>query len=310
MRTPIEILHYVPSSFASSEASRALITLLNTRQSTHKLIVVLHGLHSCGENRLLNDTPCPNQAETHKLILQSADSVIALSGSSAKVCNTWRSIYQGKARILRIDHPGLFAQAESVSKTHSSYAFIGGISRSKKIHTNYSISMLLEMCREQGVRVWEHWSNIRPPLRISQAWKQTSGLLSDIEWSGLISNARVVLCPYTTQIQTVSGLLSEALSVGRFVLSTSFELSIEMKLLFPKLVLIEDNIERWPALIQQLPQLPLSITAGIPTWDSFAQSIVLEIIASKSDNLLLHKASHYNNISIGNTGVLRNDYSS
>ena len=43
-RAPIEILHYVPSSFASPEASQALIDFFKSRREPRKLIVILHGL--------------------------------------------------------------------------------------------------------------------------------------------------------------------------------------------------------------------------------------------------------------------------
>jgi hypothetical protein len=281
-RTPVEILHYVPSSFAGPEASRALITLLNSRRESHKLFVILHGLHSYGEDRLLDDTPCPNQAEHIRLMLLTAESLTALSESVARACHTWHAKFGGRARILRLDHPGLFALTTRLTATRGSYAFIGGISRSKKRHTAGSISTLLDLCWRQGVRVWEHWTNLPASAPVPRAWRQTSGVLNDGEWSDLISHARVVLCPYQTRIQTVSGLISEALSAHRFVLSTSFELAVEMKARVPALVLIEDNIQRWPALIRELPLPRTRITTGIPTWDSFARAMALEFAPMES----------------------------
>ena len=127
--TPVEILHYVPSSFASTEASRALMTFLNSRQASHKLFVILHGLHSCGEDRLLDDTPCPYQADHIRLMLQTAESLTALSESVARACHTWHLAFGGRAKTLRLDHPGLFVPTAKLTTTHGSYAFVGGISR-------------------------------------------------------------------------------------------------------------------------------------------------------------------------------------
>jgi hypothetical protein len=285
--TPVEILHYAPSSFESPEASHALITFLNSREESQKLFVILHGLYNYEEDRLLNDALCPNQAEHIRLMLQTADSLTALSESVARACNIWRAMFRGRARILKLDHPGLFIPTARPATTHGSYAFIGGISRPKKNHAGGTIPALLDLCQHRGIRVWEHWTNLQPSSPVPKAWKQTCGILSDVEWGDLISHAQVVLCPYQTRIQSVSGLIAEALSAHRFVLSTSFEIAIEMNARLSTLVLIENNIQRWPDLIRNLPQSGKCIVTGIPTWNSFARSIVSEFSTSELKGLTL-----------------------
>jgi len=188
----------------------------------------------------------------------------------------------GRARIVRLDHPGLFVPTTRLTAPRDSYALIGGISRSKKSHADGSIPTLLDLCRRQDVRVWEHWTNLPPSTLVPKAWRQTCGFLSDVEWSDLISHAQVVLCPYQTRTQSVSGLISEALSAHCFVLSTSFDLALEMKARVPELMLIEDNIQCWPALIRQLPHSRRPFDNGIPAWDSFACSISLEFPTPQS----------------------------
>jgi hypothetical protein len=154
---------------------------------------------------------------------------------------------------------------------------LGGISRPKKDHRSGAIRQLICLCERSGVRIWQHWTNIPQPQLLTHSWRHTSGLLTDSQWSSLVSHAKVVLCPYQTRIQSVSGLISEALSVERFVLATSFELALEMQSRAPALVHIEDDLHRWPSLILQLPSPNGCGSAGIPTWDSFAKCIAQEL---------------------------------
>ncbi len=275
--TPTWILHYVPSGFASPEASRALIKLLISRRDSHKIFVILHGLHSFGENRLLDDALCPEQERHICLMLHLAESITALSDSAAKACRTWQTRFGGRAKLLRLDHPGLFAPTERISATRGSYALVGGISRSKKNRSAGSIVTLLDQCGRQGVKVWEHWTNVPPSEPTTCTWKRTFGRLTDAQWSHLISRALVVLCPYQTRIQSVSGLISEALSAQRFVLSTSFELALEMKQRAPEMVVIEDNLQRWPYLIRHLPRSGGCVSTGVPTWDRFAECFARQL---------------------------------
>jgi hypothetical protein len=133
VRAVPSLFHYVPSSFASPQASRTLIEFLVSSKDDDKILIILHGLHSLGESRFLNDTICSDQESHIRLMLQRAELVIALSDSVADACCTWQSRFGGKARLVRLNHPGLYVPTGNTG-TGSSYAFLGGISRSKKDH--------------------------------------------------------------------------------------------------------------------------------------------------------------------------------
>lgn len=275
--TPASVLHYVPSSFANSQASAALTEFLLSSNHDEKILIILHSLYSCGEKRFQSDIVCPDQERHIRLMLHKAESIIALSEGVAKACRTWQARFGGKARLVRLDHPGLYAPVRS-SETGGSYALVGGISRPKKDHTSDRIGELVDLCEDRGIRVWQHWTNAERPQWLRRSWRQTSGLLTDTEWSSLVSHAQVVLCPYQTRIQSVSGLISEALSADRFVLATSFELAFEMQRRAPERICIEDNLECWPNLIRQPPSSRNCARAGVPTWGSFARHIAMELM--------------------------------
>lgn len=275
--TPASLVHYVPSSFASARASGALTQFLFSSKDDEKILIILHGLHSDGESCFQSDTICPDQERHIWLMLHRAESIIALSEAAAKACRTWQARFGGKARLVRLDHPGLYAPIRRAD-TRGSYALLGGISRSKKDHTTGKIGELIDLCQNRGIRIWQHWTNVERPQSLRRSWRQTSSFLTDTEWGSLVSHAQVVLCPYQTRIQSVSGLISEALSADRFVLATSFELALEMQRRVPARMCIDDNLECWPDLILQLPSLPSYASACVPTWDSFARHIALELL--------------------------------
>lgn len=275
--TPISVLQYVPSGFATPETSRALLQLLASRQKADRMFVILHGLHRYGEDRLLDDTPCPDQEQHIRAMLQTAESIIALSQTAEATCTAWQTSFGGKANLLRIDHPGLYELPADGAVSDKSYALLAGISRSKKNHAADPIVALLDACRRDGVRVWEHWANVPPSTQTVPAWRQTFGVLNDIEWAQLVSQARVVLCPYRTRIQSVSGLVSEALSAQRCVLSTSFDVAVEMNQRYPDMVIIDDNLHDWPQIIRRVHPENVRPATSIPTWKSFAASLASQL---------------------------------
>jgi hypothetical protein len=215
-------------------------------------------------------------------MLQAAESICALSSSAARACRTWQSQLGGDSRLHTLNHPGLFQPTLTTSWIDAGYALLAGISRTKKINSSGPIITLLDRCRHQGVRVLEHWTNVRFSAPTDRSWKQTYGFASDMAWSNLVSNARVVLCPYQTRVQAVSGVMSEAISAGRFVLSTSFDLALEMQEQYPTRVFLEDNLKLWPQLINQLPHTNGPVVTAIPSWDSFASSLASELSGSRS----------------------------
>jgi hypothetical protein len=274
--SPISLLHYVPSSFINAEASRDLIQILAASKSDENICVILHGVHGREEARFQRDGICPDQEIHLRLLLQKAKIIFALSEAVAEACRTWQTQFGSSARIIRLDHPGLFAATCSREMGHS-YAFVGGISRPKKDHRSARIQELIDQCETLGVRIWQHWTNIQRPRPPLTSWMQTSGLLTDVQWSSLISGARAILCPYETRIQSVSGIISEALSAGRFVLATSFDLALEMHRKAPALVRIEDNLQNWPNLLLGLPSCGSIRSPVVPTWEAFAESVSREL---------------------------------
>jgi hypothetical protein len=267
------ILHYVPSAFSSPHASSRLIELLTSQGPFRRFIVILHGLYRPNERRLMEDSPCPDQELHLRLILQTADVLIALSHSVANVCRAWQSDYSGRARLDIIPHPGLFASPSLAAPSFPPFAFVGGVSRTKKRYDDEALTYIVDRCSEGGALLWAHWTNLPAYAARLPAWRQTTGLLGDSQWSDLISNARVLLCPYQSRAQSVSGLMSEALSVGTPVLATSFDFAREMKTQNPDLVFIDNDLRRWPLLISTLLERRRPRPASIPTWRSFAISI-------------------------------------
>ncbi len=146
------IVHYVPSAFATTKASRALTQALLSSNDDEKILIILHGLHGYDESRFQCDTICPDQERHIGLMLHRADSIFALSDAVANACQTWQDRLGGKARLIRLNHPGLFTPVHSTN-TGGSYALIGGISRSKKDHTTARIQTLIDLCENHGIRV-------------------------------------------------------------------------------------------------------------------------------------------------------------
>jgi hypothetical protein len=291
--TPLEILHYAPSSFASAEGSQALIDFLKPQSERRKLIVILHGLYSLGENRFLDDARCPDQADHIRLMFNTAEIVVPLSESVAASARIWCRRLGSSTRIIRMDHPGLFVSSVKIESEYPSYALVCGIARPKKNPEVGLIPDLLELCQREGIHVWQHWTNLKPPEPVPPAWMQTYGAVSDSEWSRMISHAKVLLCPYRTRIQSVSGVISEALSARRFIISTPFDLALEMKARAPGLVTIEDDIRCWPALIRNLPQNCGDTEPTIPTWNSFADLLASELAGSQPKENLFHRYDHH-----------------
>ena len=274
---PVWVLHYAPSSFSSAGASSALQRLLEAPSRRRKLCVILHGLFGCGENRFLNDGLCPSHAEHVRWINRSADVVCTLSASVLQAYQSWPRANLHLPKVVRADHPGLFRVPALSAPLGDRYAFLGGISRPKKSHVSRETARFLELCGLQRIHIWEHWSNVKGAIPGRRSWRETYGFLGDAAWSDLLSQAHVVLFPYKTRVQSVSGIMSEALSAGRFVLSTPFEIALEMRSRFPDLVFIEDDLQCWAEIIRNLPDSARSGAVDIPTWPSFARTLADEL---------------------------------
>jgi hypothetical protein len=275
------IIHYAPSAFSEKGDSSSLLRVFDSIDKNKKIYVILHGIHRFGENRFGDNPRSFDQTNHITRMLNKAHTIIALSGSAFSVCKGWQERLGGAARVVRSDHPGLYVN-EKLRLSNDVYAFIGGISRSKKICISDPILKLIESCESSGIRVWQHWANLKTLPTQCRSWKVTSGLVDDARWSSLVSDAQVILCPYSSKIQTVSGLISEAISVGRPVLTTSFDFALEMKERFPNLIYVEDDLNNWSELIREFPILSGSQSNNIPTWRVFSQRMAAEFRESET----------------------------
>lgn len=276
-RAPVSLLHYTPSGYVGVEASDSLDQLLTSLARDDKLCVILHGAYINGETRFQDDGISVSQERHLRLIRERADVVIALSDAVGHAFGTWQ-VGPDCPRLIRIDHPGLFATPQEQWNAPP-YVFLGGISRPKKNPRSRRIRALVAECEAEGITIWEHWTNLTQPLGVCNSWRNTTGLLPDDRWAALISNARAVLCPYRTRIQPVSGIISEAISARRRVLATSFDGALELQRRFPDLVELEDDLRRWPAILSRAvsPHVRASDTA-LPTWERFAEAIAGELV--------------------------------
>lgn len=267
------ILHYVPSAFSDTRRSNFLISLLKIKYFK-KLIVIFHGAYKINENRYNGDTFCPYQKEHLRLIFEKADFLISLSESLRVNLNSWLELFSIRKKIITLDHPGLFVKKPSI-KIDIPYIFLGGISRMKKNGENLSTEKLISECKEKKIPIWMHWTNLNSnSILKNNVWKQTNGLLSDQLWCNIISNSKVVICPYETQIQTVSGIIAEALSANRYVLTTAFDFALEMQLKYPSLVIVNNQITQWPNLLENLLNKVQHFPFDYYNWSDFGSDLV------------------------------------
>lgn len=276
------ILHYIPSSYSTKRSSENLIALLKTI-NFKQLTVIFHGVYLEKEKRYDKDTLCPFQKEHLEMIFKKSSEILALSKSVELNLKTWLSKFNIVKVIRTLDHPGLFIAKPSI-KINSPYIFIGGISRPKKNCMNDSTIKLINKCEEMGIRIWMHWTNMSDfdynEIYLNKVWKTTYGLLTDQTWCNIISNAKIILCPYETQIQSVSGLIAEALSAQRFVITTNFDFAVEMRNRFPSLLIVNNDLEQWPLLIEKLFIKKIDSHFIFYKWNEFANDLLSVLVKS------------------------------
>jgi hypothetical protein len=282
------ILHYIPSAYSTEQSSQRLIRLLQEIYF-EKLVVIFHGVYREEEKRYYKDTPCPFQKEHLNFIFKKSTEIIALSKTVEVNLKSWLSKFNINRNIITLDHPGLFISQPSV-KTNFPYVFIGGVSRPKKNCNNESTDKLIKICKERKLPVWMHWTNMSDfdyyENNLHNVWKTTKGLVSDQSWCNIITNAKVILCPYETHIQSVSGLIAEALSAKCYVLTTAFDFANEMKKRFPSLVIVNDNIEQWPDLIEKLLHENIHILSNYYSWKDFTDDLLSALVYSTEGNMV------------------------
>lgn len=236
------LFHYVPSMYANNNDSLNIFL----KNPNFKIISILHGLYPNNSYSINGDTFNPFVGEQIRLIVEKSQLVISLSNSCLKFLKTWINPLPEKASFV-LSHPG-FSNIDKMDDKEK-YFFFGGIIRSKKNVEGLLIKEFLKKCKSSFINIWLHdtkhiYSNIEEELK-KEVWRYSFGEISENEWKKVINNSQMVLFPYNTQLQTVSGMMAEAISLGKAILTTKFPFSIEMAELFPELVMINDDINTW-----------------------------------------------------------------
>jgi hypothetical protein len=266
------IVHYVPSMWAG--AANSLERLLGAA-SSGRVIVVMHGIYGPDTLAHRRETPCPDLPAHLLAVAKFADSVVALSQSCEDAYAAWFSHGFSPRRIKTLPHPGIYG-ATFAANPDASYVFCGGISRPKKDIAGRRIRQLLASYSRSGTRVWLHVSNTASATVGLPTWQVSSGLMTDREWAAALYGSSVVLCPYETGIQCVSGIIFEALSVGTPVLTTDFLFAREAQRRHPQQVVVEDDLRNWPRQTRQLMRTGRA-QPDLSSWDRFSLGILTEL---------------------------------
>lgn len=236
------VIHYAPSMWALR--GDLLEAVLETA-TDGRVLIILHGMYGPDELDYRADAWCPD-LRRHLLAMDRAGArVLSLSNSCTARLALWE--YSIGARAGTCLHPGLFA-APAHAAPPQPYVFFGGVIRPKKDPSSPRIRQLLEAVSSAGIRLWVHATNRDADSVDLPAWRRTFGMLDAATWATAIASAAVVLCPYDSRIQCVSGIIAEALSAGTPVLSTRFVFAEEMAMLSPEYVFLEDDLSRWPEI--------------------------------------------------------------
>ena len=234
----------------------------------------MHGMYGPQDLTHGRETRCGDLYSHLESIGRHAGRVIRLSRSCHESYEEWRG-----AGIRVVDgpvllHPGLYSPPQRSTRPVR-YVLLAGIRRDKKDPWDPMTLALLGAYRRHGVRVWVHLTNGNQEATLP-VWRLTYGIKTDREWSNMLTGAALVICPYSTNIQCVSGILAESISVGVPVLATDFAFAREMRGLYPAHVYVEPKLEEWPLVTDKLLGLPLTIPP-FPTWDQFAGRVAAEL---------------------------------
>lgn len=249
LKNNVTIFHYVPSMYVNYTEE-----IVNLFKSNVDIISIIHGVYPNKQFNHLGDTVNQNQRKHIEIISSSSKAIIFLSKSSNMSFKSWFPEKDFKNHFIYI-HPGFSQQNKfiKVNKTNADYVFIGGITRPKKDFKTKPIINLLLSLKDFGIKVWLHSSNAKISIETEKlVWKTSSGKLSNVKWKEIIFNSRFVLCPYSTEIQTVSGIISESLSLGKRIISTSFPYALELKNDYDKYIIIENNFNIWAKIIKRV----------------------------------------------------------
>ncbi len=219
--------------------------------STKKIITILHGIYPNYTYSLKADTYNPYIGQQIDLIIKHSSAIISLSQSTFEFLKSWLRPLPGKSSFI-LFHPGfnyIDPNIHNILCHFEEYFFFGGMIRPKKEIRQSDFYTFLTKCKEKSINIWVHdtksiYKNIKNEIT-NIVWKYSYGQLFTSEWRNLLMNSKMVLCPYNSSLQTVSGLIAESLSLEIKVLSTSFPYAIEMALKYPEFVILDNDIENW-----------------------------------------------------------------
>lgn len=283
------ILHYVPSAYSTNDLSVRLIELVDKIEGS--ITVIFHGVYKEFENRFEKDTPCNFQTKQLYQILMKSKNIIALSKSTKSIVESWLWRFNIINKdVFLLDHPGLFVE-NKIDIVNEPYAFLGGVIRPKKTPNNKSTIKLLKELAQTKIPVWLHGTNLSKSdevkLKSNKYRKITYGNLPDNTWSNIITNSKVILCPYETRIQSVSGIIAEAISANTYVLSTEFDYAKEMQQRFPELIYIDNDINKWLEVIMKLFKFYKNNEYNYLNWDEFAFELNKILLPKFSEKLII-----------------------
>jgi hypothetical protein len=269
---PNTIIHYVPSMWAGHSAE---LDSMLAKASAGRVLILMHGIYPPGKLSHRSETPCPDLPNHIGSMARYGAKLIPLSASCEKVCVLWREHYPGLQVIKSIAHPGVYSVA-TIAPAAIDYIFYGGIFRPKKSTARGAVYSLLNAYAAANIRVWMHVTNEFDGGVSLPVWRETRGLLTDDQWISALANASAVICPYDTEIQCVSGVISESLSLGTRVICTDFLIAQEMRSVYPDHVHIENDLSRWPDLTRGLSRSSLPMIK-MPDWPGFVDGLVGEL---------------------------------
>lgn len=265
----IYLFHFTPALYVSYTK---LIDAFFSKTTAFK-IVIIHSVYPNCDFEYCADTFSPDLSQQLNIILNYSDLIITLSDSATSTLKSWMPNISPDL-IYTLYHPGLHNKyLISDLKSNEPYVFLGGITRAKKNFYSSEYLQLIESLGYVGIHVWLHSTpNISYDKSVLSVWKFTTNELDLYEWTAAIFNANWVLCPYNTKIQTVSGIISESISVGTRVLATRFPYSIEMSNIYKDYIVINNDFKKWPEIIlsnnKKLPPV------NYPNWDNFIKDLM------------------------------------
>ena len=273
-KSNIILFHYVPSMYAMhTDSLQSFLQYFGGQ-----IITILHGVYPKGQFQLKEDTYNPYIREQINLIIKHSKAIISLSQSTFNFLESWSNPLPYWARHI-LFHPGFNSYKDSTPLNHENYFFYGGMFRAKKNLEEDAFNKLLYKCKNNSIKIWVHDTkaiyNDRKNEITNKIWKYSSGQLSVSNWKGLISNSEIILFPYSTSIQTVSGLMAESISLGKISITTNFPYAIEMASKYRGLIIIDDDVVNWDKHL--IGQKPIHEKINYPDWNYFIKRII-EII--------------------------------